>query len=35
VLINIVDGTQSGGNGGVTRPRLQGLLSWLAKLSAK
>jgi hypothetical protein len=35
VLINIVDGTQSGGNGGVTRPLLQGLLGWLAKLLAK
>jgi hypothetical protein len=35
VLINIVDSTQSGGNGGVTRPLLQGLLGWLAKLLAK
>jgi hypothetical protein len=35
VLINIVDGTQSGGSGGVTRALLQGFLGWLAKLLAK
>jgi len=28
---NNVDGAQSDGGGGVTRPLLQGLLGWLAK----
>jgi hypothetical protein len=35
VLIDIVDGAQSDGSGGVTRPLLQGLLGCLAKLLAE